>query len=244
MTLSCCRQVIVIVASILLFRCDDFGERQGNGAEYPSSEVSTVHHLTSKSARERANALSSLQHRVNVSDAELRALVDSFRYEKVIYLPGPPATATSASKLLVKHAPRSTQYLIEGLSAADSNVRRHAAFTLSEIRARSAISPIRKALGAELDRANAALPSAEDPRITLAPFRSMLDAYARIDWHDAVSWTAEQLRGAPSDVVADVLMMSLIHLAPAGPPCRDRSPTSCASEWERWIREWYHRKML
>ena len=223
-------------ALILLIGCHESAQSPGRD-DNPLTDAVVVRQLSGNSREQRERGLVTLQRRSAVSDEILKALVDSFRHETVVHMPGPPAVATRTSNLLIKFAPASVPHLINGLSADDANVRRRSAFTLGELRAHSAIPAIRKAMATEIDLILPRLRSDEEPGIALATFRSMAEAYDKISSSEVLRWLTERLKSSASESEADVLLTTLGQLEPSGPRCDSDVAARCADQWLQWINE-------
>jgi hypothetical protein len=233
-----CALLCCCVIAVLSCQLSDRKERVDTAV----ADSDLVRQLNSVTSDDRQQALAALQSEDVVSDVILSALVESFRYDTVMRLPGPPAATTQTSRLLVKFSPASIPHLIDGLSSTDANVRRHAAFTLGELRADSMIPALRDAIDAELHRAVAAIPSSTDPRMTLAPFRAMVDAYGKTSHVDALRWIADRTAETTTGLEADLLLGSLVRLEPQGPSCERNSAVTCAGVWKQWIAERFNAK--
>jgi hypothetical protein len=230
----------VICAFMLLFALLSCVDRRTGGNMNVVRHGSTADRdlelmLRSPERKQRMLAFQEIEQRRSISGGVLSALVASFAFERVISIPGPPATSTRQAILLERFAPQSLPYVVAGLQHPDGNVRRNAAYTLGRIASRRAIVPLRSAIRGAFEKPAHAPP--ESAEIEAVEMRAMAQAYFRIDHRGAQQWIISQLAQSHDKREAEWWHHALTENVADGPRCQhDGFDTAvCSKRWRAWM---------
>jgi len=187
--------------------------------------VSCMQNTAQPTSQERP--LSSRDEHQSADSQQLRQLVNSFRSETLIRIPGPPAYNTPASRTLLAHGASAVPYLLEGLTNPDPNIRRHSAFVLAQLRMSTSLDPLKAASEREFEHLRAT-GAAQDPRAT-APLEMMIIAMSRVSPAATLEWLAQ---GGNLSIRERYRSIAIIVNDP--PVCGSDSDTFCRDRLRRW----------